>query len=346
MYIRLMSTSSGILKATKYNNPIIDPGLGTTISDKKEYIAINNDIVSSNKLLVGKKKIPLAKFYQSVSDQKDESKVCASGKKADIDRNKLSFIQFIKAIGLNNGKNKLGCGDYNPPYVTYENGKYCCSDKSITDQEYFDYINELLNGAMANVDDTMFKNNIQYIRLFITERKRLLEKDPELVDTIILPVNVNEFVNGEYNNYSSIEEWFDSSIKRTEDLDKMDRPDYDPEPGIPDDVDKEFDNIQVELASYNYDKFKNPSYTLPRVGPFSRGLLQPQKAMKNIIGVNSEQQEESSVNSDVKEQPVARSAPPARGLKRGGKSIKRNRKRNNSKKGGSRKKRTTRNNRK
>lgn len=339
--------STGILKATKYKNPILDPGLGTTISDKKEYIAINNDIVSSNKLLVGKKNVPLAKFDQSVSDQKDESKVCASGKKADIDRNKLSFIQFIRAIGVNNGKNKLGCGDYNPPYVTYENGKYCCSDKSITDQEYFDYINELLNGAMANVDDTMFKNNIQYIRLFITERTRLLEKDPELVDTIILPVNVNESVDGEYNNYSSIEEWFDSSKKRTEDLDTMDRPDYDPEPGIPDDVDKEFDKVQFELASYNYDKFKNPSYHLPMIGPFSRGLLQPQKAMKNIIGVKPEEQKEP-VKSESEEKSVARPAPPTRGLKRGGKTIKRKRKRkrNNSKKSGSSKKRTTRNNRK
>lgn len=339
-----------ILKAPKYKNPILEQGLAT-ISDKKDYIAFNNDVVSRNKLLVGKEKIPLAKFDQYVTDQKDEGNVCASGKKADLDRNKVSFIQFMRAIGVNNGKNKLGCGDYNPPYVTYENGKYCCSDKSITDQEYFDYINELLNGAMANVDDTMFKNNIQYIRLFITERNKLLEKVPDLLDTIILPVNMNESVDGEYNNYSSIDEWFNSSKKRTESLDNMVRPDYDAESGIPDDVDKEFDNMQFELASYNYDKFKNPSYNLPRVGPVSRGLVHPQKAMKNIIGVNSEEQEESvrlESESESEEKPVARPAPPARGLKRGGKTIKRTTKikRNNSKKGGSRKKRTTHKNRK
>ena len=331
-----------ILKAPKYTNPLFASSSGTT-KDKKEYIAFNTDLVSRNKLLVGNKKVTLAKFDHSVTDQKDEGKVCASGKKADIDRNKLSFIQFIRAIGVNNGENKLGCGDYNPPYVTYENGKYCCSEKSITDQEYFDYINELLNGAMANVDDTMFKNNIQYISLFITERTRLLEKVPDLVDTIILPVNMNESVDGEYKNYSSIDEWFDSSKKRTEDLDKMDRPDYDAEPGISDEVDKEFDNMQFELASYNYDQLKNPVYNFPSVGPVSRGLLQPQKAMKNIIGVKKQ---EEPVKMDSEEQPAARSAPPARGIKRGGKTIKRKTKRNNSKKGGSRKKRTTRNKRK
>ena len=38
--------STGILKATKYTNPLLAPGLKTTPEDKKSYIAYMNHLIS------------------------------------------------------------------------------------------------------------------------------------------------------------------------------------------------------------------------------------------------------------------------------------------------------------
>ena len=316
--------STGILKAPKYTKPVPAPSL-ETIPDKKSYIAYMNHLLPRDKLLVNDNE-PDAKvaFDQSVSDQKDETKVCASGKKANIDRSRLSFVQFLQAIGVDNGMNGLGCGA-EAPYVTYENGKYCCADKGIEDQEYFDYINMLLNGAMSNVDDTMFINSIDIIRYLISERTRLLAKNSELVDTIVLPVNINRSVDGQYFDYNSVDDWFRSASAKTGMLKNTPRPMF-VEP------DREFDKMQRDLAEYNYEKIQNPSYPFPSTAPSRRGLPDKQKSTRmlpnydedgHLVEDRSDSDSSSAIGQDsVVEEQVARTAPPARGLKRGGKTRK------------------------
>ena len=317
--------STGILKAPKYTKPVPAPSL-ETIPDKKSYIAYMNHLLPRDKLLVNDNEPDsMVAFDQSVSDQKDETKVCASGKKANIDRSRLSFVQFLQAIGVNNGMNGLGCGA-EAPYVTYENGKYCCADKGIEDQEYFDYINMLLNGAMSNVDDTMFINSIDIIGYLISERTRLLAKNSELVDTIVLPVNINRSVDGQYFDYNSVDDWFRSASAKTGMLKNTPRPIF-VEP------DREFDKMQRDLAEYNYEKIQNPSYPFPTTAPSRRGLPEKQDSTRmlpnydedgHLVDANSDASsdgEESKESSQVEEQ-VARTAPPARGLKRGGKTRK------------------------
>ena len=318
--------STGILKATKYTNPVLARSL-ETIPDKKSYIAYMNHLLPRDKLLVNDNE-PDAKvaFDQSVSDQKDETKVCASGKKATIDPTKLSFMQFLQAVGIDNGKNGLGCGA-EAPYVTYENGKYCCANKGIEDQDYFDYISILLNGAMANVDDTMFIKTIDIISYLLSERTRLLAKNGELIDdVIILPVNINRSVDGKYLDYTSVDEWFRTASAKTGMLKNTPRPMF-VEP------DMEFDKMQRDLGEYNYEKMRNPSYPFPIEAPSRRGLPEKQDSTRmlsnydedgNLVDGKSDVSsvgEESKESSQVEEQ-VARSAPPVRGLKRGGKTRK------------------------
>ena len=336
--------STGILKATKYTNPLLAPGLENT-PDKKSYIAYMNHLISRDKLLTMDNE-PLSKvaFDQSVTDLKDESKVCASGKKAVIDPKRLSFKQFLLALSEDNGKNGLGCGG-DIPYVTYEDGKYCCAEEGLDDQQRLDYINILLNGAMANVDDTMFIKNREMIEYLIGERERLIENNSELIDTIVLPVKSEKSDDVKYTPYTSIYEWFDAASAQTDILKKIVRSDYDTGQVISDEVDAEFYKKQKDLYNSNAEMRKNPRYSFPSEAPSRRGLPEEQKSMKQLPNYNDEDAEKP------KELTIApKRGLPTRGLQpsKRNRTIKRNRtrRRNRNKNGGSRKKRTTRNNRK
>jgi hypothetical protein len=336
-----------ILNTPKYTKRVLAPGLETTTS-KKEFINKMNDTLRRDNLLVNTNEPradepradePRAKvaFAQSVTDLKDETNVCASGKKAIINPKRLSFKQFMTALSEdNNGKNGLGCGG-DTPYVTYEDGKYCCAEKGMTKQQYFDYINILLNGAMANVDDTMFIKNREMIEYLIGERERLIANDSELDDKIILPVNINTSVD-----YRSIDEWFEAASAQTELLKTSVRPDYDPNQQNFDKDDFEFAQNQKNL----YDKRKKtPSYYYPSEAPSRLGLPGKQKSMKQLPMFDDKKGLVENVPLVVApRRGLVKDTKGTNGLKLGGKTIKR--KRNNSKKGGSRKKRTTRNKRK
>lgn len=336
-----------ILKTPKYTNPVLAPGLETT-SYKKEFITKMNDTLRRDKVLTRDNE-PEAKvvFDQSVTDQKDESKVCASGKKAVIDPKRLSFKQFLLALSEDNGKNGLGCSD-DTPYVTYEDEKYCCAAKGLDAKQRLDYINILLNGAMANVDDTMFIKNREIIEYLIGERERLIENNSGLMDTIVLPVKSEKSDDGKYTQYTSIDEWFNAASAQTDILQKIDRPDYDTGQVNSDEVDANFYKTQRYLYNYNDKMRKNPLYYFPSEAPSRHGLPKEQ-SMKQLPNYADPLEDAEK----PKEPTIApkRGLPPRSGqISKRNRTIKRNRtrRRNRNKNGGSRKKkkRTTRNNRK
>lgn len=346
-----------ILKATKYINSVVAPGL-ETIPDKSSFITYKNYLLRRDKVLKRDNEPPAkVAFDQSVTDLKDESKVCASGKKAVIDPKKLSFRQFMKALSEDNGKNGLGCGG-GTPYVTYEDGKYCCAVKGLDDQQLFDYINILLNGAMANVDDTMFIKNREMIGSLIGERERLIAKyNSALNDTIVLPVKSEKSDHGKYTPYTSIYEWFDAASAQTDILKKNVRSDYDTGQVISDEVDAEFYNKQKELYKHNAEMRKR--YSFPSEAPSRRGLPEEQKSTRHLPNYNDEGDlvdyegdlvaDPLVVEKDA-DKPKELTIAPKRGLQRSkrNRTIKRNRtrRRNRNKNGGSHKKITTRNKRK
>ena len=256
----------------------------------------------------------------SVSRQKDEA--CRSGRKANINPALIPYRQFLNAIGTNNGLEGLGCGD-EFPYVTYEDGKYCCAKDGMTNQQLLDYINMLLESAMSNTNDAMFQRNLGNIQIIIGERNRLLALDPNLVDNIVLPTNPNTRVA-----YNNVNEWLEASIARS-------------------------NALQYDLrrtTGYPPEEFSDPDFdsTQQKV-PLSASNIKAVNAA-SVANYNERIRNEKEVIK--KKQQTAKFKPPSRpskaSEKEGGKTIKRNRtrRRNRNKKGGSRKKRTTRNKRK
>jgi hypothetical protein len=86
----------------------------------------------------------------SISSQKNS---CVT---ADFS-NKLSHIAYSKAYALNR-PGLFGCNKY----IKYNPNtqKYCCSDTKITDQEFYDYINNILLEYL-NISGKMFNTKIQ-----------------------------------------------------------------------------------------------------------------------------------------------------------------------------------------
>jgi len=256
---------------------------------------------------------------ESVSSQK--VRPCRSGRKANIDPELISYRQFLNAIGTDNGREGLGCGD-KFPYVTYEDGKYCCAEDGMTNQQLLDYINMLLDSAMTNTNDAMFQRNLGNIQIIIGERNRLLALDPNLVDNIVLPTNPNTHVA-----YNNVNEWLEASIARSNALK------YDPR----------------HMYGFPREEFSDPYFdSTPQKVPLSLSNIKAVNAV-SVANYNKRIRNENGVIKK-KQQPTAKFKPPSRpskaSEKEGGKTIKRKTKRNNSKKGGSRKKRTTRNKRK
>jgi len=257
---------------------------------------------------------------ESVSSQK--VRPCRSGRKANIDPELISYRQFLIAIGTNNGREGLGCGD-KFPYVTYEDGKYCCATDGMSNQQLLDYINiTLLESAMSNTNDAMFQRNLGNIQIIIGERNRLLALDPNLVDNIVLPINPNTRVA-----YNNVNEWLEASNARSNALQGDLR----------------------HMYGYPRELFSNPEFdSTPQKVPLSLSNIKAVNAV-SVANYNERIRNEKEVIKK-KQQTTAKFKPPSRpskaSEKEGGKTIKRKTKRNNSKKGGSRKKRTTRKNRK
>ena len=255
----------------------------------------------------------------SVSSQKDGA--CRSGRKANINPELISYRQFLNAIGTNNGFEGLDCGD-KFPYVTYEDGKYCCAKDGMTNQQLLDYINMLLGSAMTNTNDAMFQRNLGNIQIIIGERNRLLAlgselRDSKLSDNIVLPTNPN--TRSAYNN---VNEWLEASIATSNGLK------YDPR----------------RTSGYPHEEFSDDYFdSTPQKVPLSSSNIKAINAI-SVANYNERILNEKEVIKK-KQQPTAKFKPPSKG---GGKTIKRKRtrRRNRNKNGGSRKKITSRKNHK
>lgn len=125
-----------------------------------------------------------------------------SGKKA------LPLYEYLINI---NKKGSLGCGPEQFP--KYENGKYCCVDTMVTNQEQLDYINNLIEAASKNVNETVFRNYAKVIYFLINRRKELLASDHTLTDNIEIPIL-----------YRNVDMWFNHLLEMSNKVPKY-RPD-------------------------------------------------------------------------------------------------------------------------
>ena len=115
-----------------------------------------------------------------------------------------------------NKEGTLGCGPKKFP--KYENGKYCCVDSRVSNQEQLDYVNTLLEAAIRNVSDTAFSKNKKGLFFLIRTHDYLLNSDKTLVDSLELP-----------EPYTNIMDWYTTTEKRVAQEISSYRPDPEPE---------------------------------------------------------------------------------------------------------------------
>jgi hypothetical protein len=169
------------LKSNKLEEPVTD--LSDTIKQKKT-VTFDENSISQKNCIPG-------------------PNVIFSGKKA------LPLYEYLINI---NKKGTLGCGPEQFP--KYENGKYCCVDTMVTNQEQLDYINNLIEAASKNVNETVFRNYAKVIYFLINKRKELLASDHTLIDNIEIPIL-----------YRNVDIWFNHLLEMSNKL-----PKYRPEP--------------------------------------------------------------------------------------------------------------------
>ncbi len=133
----------------------------------------------------------------------DIQKNCVPGPNVVFGKRDLPFFNYLENVKV---EGSLGCGS--GKYPKYEDGKYCCVDTPVTDQELLDYLNFLLEGAMKNVNETIFVKQANLIKYIIDKRKELKRINPTLVDTL------------DYSPYNDINDWFDSSLQRSRNIPK------------------------------------------------------------------------------------------------------------------------------
>jgi hypothetical protein len=154
----------------------------------------------------------------------NEQKFCFPGPNVVFGKKDLPFFAYLNNINV---EGALGCGP--GKYPKYTDGKYCCVDSPVTEQEQLDYVNFLLEGAMQNISETVFKKYIQHVGLLIQIRNHLL-KNKSLTDNLRIP---EEYINTHYDSDSSDDEgtkedwvqvWFDVMSKKSNAISR-DRPD-------------------------------------------------------------------------------------------------------------------------
>lgn len=154
----------------------------------------------------------------------NEQKMCVPGPNVVFGKKELPFFSYLKNM---NTEGALGCGP--GKYPKYTDGKYCCVDSRVTQQEQLDYVNFLLESAMENVGETVFKKYVQHIGILIQIRNNLL-KNNTLTDNLRIP---EEYMNSNYDSDSSddekpkedwVKEWFAVMSKKSNSI-SGDRPD-------------------------------------------------------------------------------------------------------------------------
>jgi hypothetical protein len=137
------------------------------------------------------------KKYVSFDENTESQKRCVPGPNVTFPDKKgtPSFYSYLMNI---NNKGSLGCGP--EQYPKYSDGKYCCVDSPVTNQEHLDYVNNLLEAAIKNVGEDSFKKYIPHIKFIIDRRDELLSADNTLIDDITVP-----------EPFTSLDEWFESN---------------------------------------------------------------------------------------------------------------------------------------
>lgn len=135
-------------------------------------------------------------FDNTVEDQKR----CNPGPNVVFDNRKNSPVKFGQYLINYNREGSLGCGP--GKYPMYRDGKYCCEDNIMNDQDLFDYINSLLQSA-TEMSDSMFQSNAENISFLINEcRDHLIDKNPSLIDKLKIPEgydNINDWYMDKYD---------------------------------------------------------------------------------------------------------------------------------------------------
>lgn len=156
----------------------------------------------------------------------NEQKMCVPGPNVVFGKKDLPFFAYLSNMNI---EGALGCGT--GKYPKYTDGKYCCVDSPVTQQEQLDYVNFLLEGAMQNIGETVFKKYIQHVGILIQIRNNLLE-NKSLTDNLRIP---EEYVNTQYDDNSDssddeetkedwVQGWFDVMIRKSNAISR-DRPD-------------------------------------------------------------------------------------------------------------------------
>lgn len=140
-------------------------------------------------------------------------KICVPGPNVAFTPKLLPFAEYLAAI---NKEGSLGCGPKKFP--KYENGKYCCVDERVSNQEQLDYVNMLLESAIRNVGDTAFSKNKKGFLFLIRTRDYLLNIDKTLADNLELP-----------EPYTNIIDWYTATEKRVAQEISSYRPNPEPE---------------------------------------------------------------------------------------------------------------------
>jgi len=144
----------------------------------------------------------------SIASQKS----CIHGPSIIFDKKSIPFYEYLTNVNV---KGSLGCGPEQFP--NYENGKYFCSNKTVSNQCHLDYVNNLLEAAMQNVGYTVFGKNKPGLDFLINRRNILLDIDSRLQDNLELE---------EY--YVNIEDWYKNMEEHLKKISSY-RPDPEPE---------------------------------------------------------------------------------------------------------------------
>uniref|UniRef100_A0A6C0D7J2 Uncharacterized protein n=1 Tax=viral metagenome TaxID=1070528 RepID=A0A6C0D7J2_9ZZZZ len=129
------------------------------------------------------------KFDDATEDQKR----CNPGPNVVFNKRKDAPVKFVQYLTNYNREGSLGCGP--GKYPMYRDGKYCCEDNIMNDQDLFDYINGLLQSA-TEMSPSVFQSNKDKIFFLIDEcRERLFEHNPTLIDKLVIPEGFTNMID-------------------------------------------------------------------------------------------------------------------------------------------------------
>jgi hypothetical protein len=190
-------------------------------------------------------------------------KLCVPGPNVVFTPKLLPFAEYLTEI---NKEGTLGCGPKKFP--KYENGKYCCVDSRVSNQEQLDYVNTLLEAAIRNVSDTAFSKNKKGLFFLIRTHDYLLNSDKTLVDSLELP-----------EPYTNIMDWYTDTENRVAKEISSYRPHPEPEHPEPEDPEPEI-KIKIGGRKKSKRKSKRKSKKSRRKSRKSRKVCKSRKSRK------------------------------------------------------------------